>query len=232
MLGQTTSQIGGDFKGEKLNIVLQTNQAEHSDLMGTSFAVKYSSIIENYVWEGKDFLIKIPPYVDYEIIFNEITNYKSPEYYQSNAISGNNKTLLFTYQTEIVNIGLESSEGESLIGTVITVNGTSYVWDGNLISLKIPYGESYKITVSDVESYITPNPYEKIANNPNNTVILRYIYNPDPGIIDPGYGIWIRSIEGKYYTVENWTNEYPVNCIAVISDEHSFGIALSESSEK
>ena len=60
MIGKTNATL--EITSEMVNLTLQTNQNDHDDLLGTEIIVTYADVVNTYIWEGRELLIKIPKY--------------------------------------------------------------------------------------------------------------------------------------------------------------------------
>ena len=170
MIGQTNSQAGGGIRGEKVNILLLTNQPEHSDLLGAVVTVKYADNETQYVWEGAGLTVTIPPYVEYEISVSSIEDYATPEKVTGTAVVDNSRTLTFTYNTTVVTADIQNNQSASLEAKMI-INGKELA-DGE--SAKFPTGTELSISFSDVEGYKTPDSKTTAASNAAMTVTGTY----------------------------------------------------------
>ena len=88
MIGKTNSQTGGSVKGEKLNISLSTNQSSHSDLLGAIITVTHPGGATQYVWEGYEITVEVPPYVNYSVEYSAVDGYVTPASFSSTERSG------------------------------------------------------------------------------------------------------------------------------------------------
>lgn len=111
MLGQTTSQISGKTKGEKLNLILQTNQSDHSDLLGATVTISFLGGEESYVWDGNRIVVEIPGMLQYTVTVSDVPNYKTPDPVTYTAIEGNTVSVTMTYQCELLTVNVSADEG-------------------------------------------------------------------------------------------------------------------------
>lgn len=81
MIGKTNATL--EITSEMVNLTLQTNQNDHDDLLGTEITVTYADVINTYIWEGRELLIKIPKYAKYTITFESVEGYKTPDSFSS-----------------------------------------------------------------------------------------------------------------------------------------------------
>ena len=95
---------------------------------------------------------------------------------------------------------------------------------------KIPYGVGYVLNWNQLENFETSGVYFKISDRPSNIVNIEYTHIDDAGITNPSSGVWIQGITGKFYTKENWSSNKTPNGIAVITDNCSFCLALTDAS--
>lgn len=166
MIGQTNSQVGGGIRGEKANIMLLTNQSEHSDLLGAVITLKYAENETQYVWEGNGITMTIPPFVEYEISVSPIEGYATPEKVTGTAVVDNSRTLTFTYNTTVVTADIQNNQSAAL-DAKMTINGKELA---NGESAKFPTGSELSISFSDVEGFKTPDSKTTVAADAAMTV--------------------------------------------------------------
>lgn len=177
MIGESNGKAA-KLPCEFINITLLTNQPSHEDIMGLSVNISYEGFSKDYAWEGEEITVKIPADVQYTVVFSEVRGYKTPESVSYKAVEDNARDIEALYQTEVVIIDVSSSNDESMVGQVVTINGTAHTWKGSPIVQKIPFGTDYEVSVSDREDYITPSVQSFTASQQSRTVSMLYIYDP------------------------------------------------------
>lgn len=205
---------------EKVNIELKTNQSDHTDLIGTTFNVSYGEYTNSYTWNGKTLTIAIPAYVEYTITYEGVNDYKTPESVTYIAQDGNARSVVATYLTESVTVVLTADNGDNMIGQQITINGVVHTYNGIAVIQKVPFDTSYEISVNDKDGYNTPASQTYTADSISRTVEFVYIY--DPGVTNPTNGVWIQSVDNKFYTTDDWDGSKQLNGIALVTNKCSF----------
>ena len=178
MKGKTNSLISDNTRVEKLNITLKTNQSDHSDLLrggGIEITVTYLDRVIKDRWKGNIIVIDIPENTNYTVSVSDLEGYRTPSSYSSISNSGNSLPLTFQYDTEIVSVSLDSETGASLNGAIVTINGISSTWSGNIITKKIAYGTTYSVSVSEVNGLDTPSPINNITASQQSR-LLNFLY--------------------------------------------------------
>lgn len=209
MKGKTnvyTSQLGV----EKLHLTLVTNQSEHSDILNTNVTVNDKV----YTYKGSELVIDIFPGQNYSIVFENVEGYKTPETITYTAEQHNNRFVTATYQTEIVTI--ELSEDSDLLGAIITIDDQEYIWDGNIVKHKIPFGKSYTVSFSDLKGYTEPTGFTRTASVPEWRPNVEYTKQ---------LGVFIMDGIGDLYKLNEISYILPITGIALITDEVSIVIA-------
>ena len=149
-------------------------------------------------------------------------------------------------------IGGESIEGYIWTSTESDINGVVYAfyaWDNQIIAYSraskvdirafaelvssytitdgkvefdIPAGVEYTISVEDVDGYTTPEPQSFVAGVGTRTVDMVYEAVK--------LGVFIQGVSGKLYETDDWTSQETPNGVAVLTEECSFVIALTQAS--
>lgn len=99
--------------------------------------------------------------------------------------------------------------------------GSSYTITNGKVEFDVPPGVEYTISVEDVDGYTTPEPQSFVAESGTRTVNMVYK--------EVKLGVFIQGVSGKLYETEAWTSQETPNGVAVITEECSFVIALTES---
>ena len=149
-LEERVSNIEEFFEeGAKLNLAIKSNQGTDKVISEVKAIIAFND--ENI--ESGSGVVGLPVFTDVTITFPEVEGYKTPEplTFTTGAVP---ISYTVTYETEVVNVALSAWDGASVIGQVVTINGKSYTWDGNIISQKIPYGIEYWIIANDKEGYV------------------------------------------------------------------------------
>ena len=141
---------------ETLNVTLKTNQQENTDLVGVVFTLSYGNYTKSFTWEGRTMTIEVPAYVTYTITYEGVEDYKKPEDVTFTAHGGNSRSVTALYQTELVDIALNSSDGSSVNGAVVLINGKSRTWDGTNIKQKVAFGTEYSVEPQSLDGFSTP----------------------------------------------------------------------------
>ena len=180
MIGKTNAVSGGkgDIVGEKLNLTLRTNQAEHSDLNGVNVVLRYADVEKEVVWNGKELTLSIPPYLDYTVAFGDVEGYKTPEVLSYTAVADNSRSAVVEYETEKVTVNVSADDESDVNGQIVTINGVEYAWMGEPISVKIPFGTEYSVSVNAKENYVVPQAQTFVAGEVSREVDMVYVYDP------------------------------------------------------
>lgn len=160
---------------ETLNVTLKTNQQEHTDLVGVGFTLSYGNYTKSFTWEGDTMTIEVPAYVTYTITYEGVEDYKKPEDVTFTAHGGNSRSITALYQTELVDVALNSSDGSSLNGAVVLINGKSRTWDGNNIKQKVAFGTEYSVEPQSLGGFTTPSSRSFVAEQAVREVSFTYI---------------------------------------------------------
>lgn len=149
---------------------IKSNQTDTSDLANA--AVTFGG---KTLKNGQS--AKIPTGTKGTPSWSAVTGYLAPT--SGEVIAANaSMTIEGTYQTEVVSVNVNADNSESMVGQLVTINGTQHVWNGTTIVQKIPFGTTYTIEVNEKEDYIAPSQYVLTANLASRNVTMTYTYNP------------------------------------------------------
>lgn len=220
---QATREVTMQYILSTLTVNIASNQSNDSTISAVKATVKYGSTSVQ-VTNGQK--INIPTNTSISITFPAVTGYKAPSTITFTS-TGGNVTKSGTYQTEIVKVTLSADNGASVSGQTVTINGTTHTWNGSAISQKVPFGTTYTVSVNAKSGYTAPSSQSFTASQLSRNVSM--VYYIRLGTKEPGYGVYIQDTEGYFLTKTEWDrghNPAPANGIAVITEQHSFVIAL------
>lgn len=209
-----------------VNITTATNQADSADIIGKEISVTYGDISTTLTIDGSILVVKIPQYAFYTITFPSVDGYKNPASISGAASGGVSVDVSAVWQTETVSVSLSAEDGTSVVGQVVTINGTDYTWQGTAISAKIPFGTEYTISVNDLDGYAPPASVTYTAGQATRDVTMQYETIK--------LGVYILDTDGKLTTSDNWdtTNNSKVVGIAVFTSNVRVVIAKDDVSTK
>lgn len=162
-------EIEGFFdEGAKLNLTIKSNQGTD----GTISAVKAIIEYDGQSVQAGSGVIGLPVFTDIKITFPDVEGYKTPAplEFTTGALP---VVYEVTYETELVNVTVTAWDGTSVVGQIITINGTQYTWNGTTIQHKVPFGTTYNVVTSELDGYIRPD--ESFTASVSNRIIsLQY----------------------------------------------------------
>lgn len=100
----------------------------------------------------------------------------------------------------------------------------SYTITNGKVEFDIPEGVEYTISVEDIGGYTTPEPQSFVAGVGTRTVDMVYEAVK--------LGVFIQGVSGKLYETASWTSQETANGVAVLTEECSFVIALTDAPDK
>ncbi len=209
-----------------VNITTATNQADSSDIIGKEIIVTYGDVSTTLTIDGSILVAKIPQYAYYTITFPSVDGYSTPASISGTSSGGVPVDVSAVWQTETVSVSLSAEDGTSVVGQVVTINGTDYTWQGTAISVKIPFGTEYSIGVNALSGYATPASVTYTANQATRDVTMQYETIK--------LGVYILDTDGKLTTSDNWdtANNSKVVGIAVLTSNVRVVIAKDSVSTK
>ena len=182
MIGKTNSQTGSTIKTENVNIRLASNQSSSSDINGATVTLAYGSYSKTYTWSGTEITTSVPEHVTYTLTFSDVSGYKKPSVVTNTAVGGNSRSIVGTYQTQLLTVNVVGS-GATPSGYTITVKNKS---TGAVIGTqttsskvyKIPYGVNYIVSAGALTGYNAVTDQEGNSNSQSNSITVTYVYNP------------------------------------------------------
>ena len=166
---------------ETVTVTLKSNQSSHTDLTGTVIKIKYKNQELDFIWENDPVAISVPGKVEYTVSVSDIEGYKTPEPAALTSIPGNSRSVELTYETTVLSVSVVSNQPApdiSLAGSkvIVTYGETEkeYNWQNGVISVKIPTGAEYAVSVSGADGYKSPAPVSGSASGTAGSVTLEY----------------------------------------------------------
>ena len=155
-----------------LTVNVTNNDQDDTDLakvkvyitIGSGSEEEVTGAIANHV---KTFQKAIVPGTQYSIRYGAVEGYDTPAAVSGTMPAAGTDTLTAEYHTERLSVSLSADEGAPNLTTVtITVKNASddsvlTTATGSLTGYKIPYGVTYKVELSDIEGYKTPDAVTK-----------------------------------------------------------------------
>ena len=138
-------------EGAKLNLTIKSNQGTDSTISAVKATIEYDG---QSIQAGSG-VIGLPVFTDIKITFPDVEGYKTPAplEFTTGALP---VVYDVTYETELVNVTVVAWDGTSVVGQIITINGTQYTWNGTTIQHKVPFGTEYKVDGNSKDGYIEP----------------------------------------------------------------------------
>ena len=191
---------GGSVEiNEVVSVSLISNQSNSDTaLNGATITVTNTDtgkVISTHQWEGTELKLKITPVTPVSISVSSVKGYRSPDAKAFTTGVGSTRNVTMQYDTEVVTITLTANNGADMSGQVVTVNNETHTYSSPL-SVKIPFGTNYSISVNKNSEYIAPKAVKYTANQKNRSVTLSYTYAP--------MGVYIYDTDGNFITANKW----------------------------
>ena len=165
---------GGEIAGETLLLTLKSNQGEDAALNGLEIHVKYGDNDTRLTWQGSGLSTTIPVNMTYKIIYPDLEGYQKPEEGEFIALAGNTRTVEAAYKTEVVTVTVSADDESSVSGQKVTIGGKQHDYTDSPVSVKIPFGTEYKISVDAKKGYTAPAEQSFTANQTTRSVTMEY----------------------------------------------------------
>ena len=191
---------GGSVEiNEVVSVSLISNQSNSdTSLNGATIIVTNTdtgNVISTHQWEGTELKLKVAPVTPVSISVSSVNGYRSPDAKAFTTGVGSTRNVTMQYDTEVVTITLTANNGADMSGQVVTVNNEKHTYSSPL-SVKIPFGTNYSISVNKNSEYIAPKAVKYTANQKIRSVTLSYTYAP--------MGVYIYDTDGNFITANKW----------------------------
>ncbi len=206
-----------------MSITLSSNQGTDATLnAGTNVVVKCGAINKTLTWKGLTLTQKIPTGQEYTITPAALSGYKTPAA-KTGTASGVSMSETMQYQTEVVTVTVNTDNSISCSGQKVTINGTEYTYSSP-ITVKIPFGTSYSVSVNGKAGFTSPDAQSFTANQATRSVTMTYL--------EIKRGIFILDTDGNLIRRADWNtgNNSKAVGVAVLSDNCKFVISPTENS--
>lgn len=110
----------------------------------------------------------------YTITYPDIQGYSTPNVTSNKARAGLIRTVEVTYNTENLILTLETDDSESVSGQIVTINNVDYTYSTSPLSVKIPFGEEYTISVNSKDGYEPVTSITHTANTVTRNITITY----------------------------------------------------------
>ena len=208
-----------------MSVTLSSNQGSDSSLNGTQITVKCGSVNKQLTWEGSPLNEKLPTGQAYTITASVLDGYKTPDA-KNGTTSGSSMSETMQYQTEVVTVTVNTDNSVSCNGQQVTINNKQHTYAGSPISVKIPFGTSYTVSVNAKSGFTTPAQQQFTANQVSRSVTMTYL--------EIKRGIFILDMDGNLVKSSEWntSNNSKAVGVAVLSDNCKFVIAPTQNSDR
>ena len=166
----------------------------------------------------------VPRGASVTVTYSPVTNYATPAPVSITA-TGASMSLTGTYNTEVVNVNVTTSDGASVEGQIITINGNALtVGASGTVSAKVAYGVVYTVSANKKSGYGTPVVQSFTAGQVSRGVTMEYT--------ERELGVFILYTDGtkSAYNVLD-SGKTPVG-VAVVTDNVSLVLHPNEGSSK
>lgn len=219
-----TESVDFTYNTTIMSITLSSNQSTDGTLNAdTQVTVKCGSVNKQLTWTGTVLKEKLPTGQTYTITPSALDGYKTPDS-KSGTASGASMSETLLYQTEVVTVTVNADNSASVNGQQVTINNQQYNYSGSPISVKIPFGTSYSVSVNAKSGYTTPSAQQFTANQATRAVTMTYL--------EIKRGIFILDTDGNLIKSSEWNtgNNSKAVGVAVLSDNCEFVIAPEQNS--
>ena len=114
--------------------------------------------------------------------FQSVDGYKTPNKMEF-VLGSEDVVKTGTYLAERVEVSISAEDGKNLIGTIVTIDGVKYTWDGNSIYKNIKFDKNYNISFGSATDLIVPTDLTFIASQVTRVVEVVYEKIPENVVI-------------------------------------------------
>lgn len=220
----STESVSFAYNTTVMSITLTSNQGTDATLnAGTNVVVKCGTINKTLTWRGTTLTQKIPTGQAYTITPAALSGYKTPTA-KTGTATGTSMSESMQYLTELVTVTVNTDNAISCSGQKVTINGTEHTYGNSTISVKIPFGTSYSVSVNSKAGFTSPDAQSFTANQATRAVTMTYA--------EIKRGIFILDTDGNLVKRTDWntSNNSKAVGVAVLSDNCKFVISPTENS--
>lgn len=184
-------------------------------------------------WEGSELVFTAKKGEQYHFLVDGtlvgLGIYTTPTY---TALSGNNRTINIPFEVGQLKVNVtglndwfeisvkEYRSSDGYVGSTLGVSRD------NEKTFQIQAGMEVAVFASPVINYTTPETqYTVPVSGSTVSVTMAYTF-------DKTSGVFIHDTSGRYWNASDWDSSATADCIAVVSEAHRFGIALTESKKE
>ena len=177
---QWEEAAGGGSIGEiteTLKVNLTSNQTNPNvDLNGVTVSVTFEgdSGGNSQVWQGQELSFTIPMGVQYTVSASSVTDYAIPSTETFTAIAGNTRNHTFTYNTTVVSVIVSGVTSCTATVTGSSTNSLTFSEGALTQTFRVPTGQQYTVTFSEVSGYATPAQISTTASGANASHTANY----------------------------------------------------------
>lgn len=145
----------GVYNTTLVYVNITDNQSGYNDIANSTATVSATGMTTKTISNGGH--VKVPLGASCTIVYSALNDYKKPSN-DTFTTSGTSMTRNGLYLTEVVVVSsVTTSDNASTNGVTITINGTSYTWNGSTIRHKVPFDVAYSVVASSKEGYNSPS---------------------------------------------------------------------------
>lgn len=175
---------------EQVTIQMTSNQGNSdSALNGAVVLVAYSGTTESHTWNGQPITFSLPLGTEYTVTPPAVSGYAGPSAAQTyTAVGGNQRDITLSYNCELVTVNVTADDDADTSGRTVTITDTATdnaigSGTGSTVSIKVPTGKAYRVSVDSWEGYVTPAAQTATANSTVRSFTLEYEKIVDASIV-------------------------------------------------
>lgn len=176
------SNTDGSALVEIINIILKSNQeVDDAALLGKTITIIWLGQEQplELIWNGNMLSATIPMSVQYEVNVESISDYTTPNPQSYFATGGNKRHINLVYLCEKIVATVRANDGTEPETQTVTVKHakTDVILASGVgvsVTIKVPMGTPYKVSVDDWAGFIKPSEQSFTANNTQRDILFEY----------------------------------------------------------
>lgn len=165
--------------GVKFVLNILGNQGEDEAIASAKATVKYGS---SSTTMGNGDELNTSPGTSITITFPRVSGYKAPDNMEF-ILGSEDVVKTGTYLAERVEVSISAEDGKNLMGTIVTIDGVEYTWNGNSVYKNVAFDRNYNISFGAATDLIMPADLSFIASQATRVVEVVYEKIPEDLII-------------------------------------------------
>ena len=175
---------------EEVTILMTSNQGSgDTALNGKQVLISFGGNTESRQWNGQPIVLSLPMGTEYTVTAPQVEGYAGPAAPLTyTAVGGNQRQIPLSYNCEVVTVNVTADDDGDTSGRTVTITNTATQAEvgsgtGSVVSIKVPTGTAYKVSVDNWNGYTKPADQTATANSTTRAFTFEYEKIVDASIV-------------------------------------------------